>query len=140
MDNQKLINRITLALLEIEKSEGVKVNFGFSQDYTGIRFDGSIQDRVSIERQDSLNLSACRRIGFTQNIIGASFDSPSTPGKFVISAIKPQNRKYPVIADNLLNGKSYKFSVAAIKKYLGGDKLINRLYNLEKLTQDDKQL
>lgn len=146
MDNQKLVSEITQALLEIEKSEGVKIDFGFSTNYTGITFSGSIQDNESIEKEKALNLSACRRIGFTQNIVGITFNllwenytwvSPNTPGPFRVTGIQTKNRKYPVIAENLVNGKSYKFSVNSIKKALGGDQLINRISNLEKLTQND---
>lgn len=137
MDNQKLVSKITQALLEIEKSEGVKIDFGFSTNYTGITFSGSIQDNESIEKEKALNLSACRRIGFTQNIVGITFNSPNTPGPFRVTGIQTKNRKYPVIAENLVNGKSYKFSVNSIKKALGGDQLINRISNLEKLTQND---
>lgn len=138
MDNQGLINKITQALLEIEKSEGVKIDFGFSTDYTGIRLSGHIQDNVSIERENSLNLSACRRIGFTQNVVGQSFTSVASGGQFRITGVQPRNRKYPVIAENLSNGKSYKFSVAHVKKAFGGDQLINRFSNLEKLTQNEE--
>lgn len=139
MDNRKIIERITLALLEIEKSEKVKIDFGFDTNYTGINFRGHVQDNESIEKENALNLAVCRRIGFTQNIVGACFTSPSSGGRFRIISIQPKNRKYPVIAENLENRKSYKFTVAAIKKALGGDQLINRLYNLEKLTQNDEQ-
>jgi hypothetical protein len=138
MDSKKLIDKITDALLEIEKSEGVKIDFKFLVNYTGMSFDGSIKDSDSIEKENALNLSVCRRIGFTQNIIGACFDSPSSGGKFRITSIQPKNRKYPVIAINLENQKSYKFTTISIKKALGGDQSINRFYNLEKLTQNDE--
>lgn len=138
MDNQKLINKITNAILEIEKSEGVKIDFEFSTDYTGIRLNGHIQDNVSIQRENALNLSSCLRIGFTQNIVGQSFTSVASGGQFRITGIQSRNRKYPVIAENLSNGKSYKFSVTHVKKALGGDQLINRFSNLEKLTQNEK--
>jgi len=137
MDNQKIISKITEALIEIEKSEGVKIDFGFNTSYTGVTLQASIQDQISKEREEILNLATCRRIGFTQNVIGICFNSISSDQKFRITSIQPKNRKYPIIAENLENGKSYKFTLDSVKKALGGDKSINRHFNLEKLTKNE---
>ena len=55
-----------------------------------------------------------------------------TNGVYEITDIKTKNRKYPVIAIST-NGNSYKFSVDHIKRLIGGDKIINRNANLDKL-------
>ena len=49
------------------------------------------------------------------------------------SQVKTKNRKYPVIAKSDRDGKMYKFTVEHIKKLIGGDKIINRNANLDKL-------
>jgi hypothetical protein len=56
-----------------------------------------------------------------------------TNGVYEITEIKTRNRTYPVIAKSLSNGKSYKYSVNQIKSLIGGDKIINRNANLDKL-------
>jgi hypothetical protein len=70
-------------------------------------------------------------MGFTQNIIGMQFTG--TNGVYEITEIKTRNRTYPVIAKSLSSGKSYKYSVNQIKSLIGGDKIINRNANLDKL-------
>ena len=136
MNSKSIMSKITEALLQIEKSEGVKIDFGFSDTYTGLQFRGVVKDNQSKQLEESLNLSVCRRIGFTQNIVGVVFTSSASGGNFRITSIQQKNRKYPVIAENLENGKSYKFSVASVKKALGGDQNINRKFNLDKLIED----
>ena len=56
-------------------------------------------------------------------------------GVYEIVDIKPRDRSYPVIA-KASTGESYKYSVAHIKKLIGGDKIINRNANLDKLIND----
>jgi hypothetical protein len=80
-----------------------------------------------IERYNEL---LSKRYGFTQNIIGMNFNHPSI-GEVTISEFKTNNRKYPIIGKSKSN--LFKFTPDQIKKYLGGDKLINRNKNLEKL-------
>ena len=56
-------------------------------------------------------------------------------GIYEIIDIQTRNRKYPVIAKSS-DGKKYKYSVDHIKKLIGGDKIINRNKNLDKLLGD----
>ncbi len=86
------------------------------------------------EKVDGVLRSVCRRLGFTQNIIGMQFYGSN--GLYEIIDIKTKNRKYPVIAKSLSNSTQYKFSVDHIKKLMGGDKIINRNANLDKLIGD----
>jgi len=88
------------------------------------------------EIQNQLNKSSvfesiCKRLGFTQNIIGMQFQG--TNGIYEVVDIKTRNRKYPVIAESKSDGKMYKFSTNHIKYLIGGDKIINRNANLDKL-------
>ena len=47
--------------------------------------------------------------------------------------IKTKNRTYPIIAKQVSGVKTYKYSVDQIKRLIGGDKIINRNANLDKL-------
>jgi hypothetical protein len=78
--------------------------------------------------------SICRRLGFTQNIIGMRFNG--TNGVYEIVDIKTKNRTYPIIAKQVSGLKTYKYSVDQIKRLIGGDKIINRNANLDKLIGD----
>jgi len=81
------------------------------------------------EKVTSIYEEICKRLGFTQNIIGMKFQGNG--GEMTIIDIKTKNRKYPVIAE----GKSgtFKYSADHVKKLIGGDKIINRNANLDKL-------
>jgi hypothetical protein len=56
-----------------------------------------------------------------------------TNGIYEIVDIKTKNRTYPIIAKSLTGAKMYKYSVNQIKSLIGGDKIINRNANLDKL-------
>jgi len=125
-------DKIKRAIAQIEKDENVKIDFG-SISYNPA-FYGAKMTVKTLEKTDSVSKtyeSICKRFGFTQNIIGMQFTG--TNGVYEITEIKTRNRTYPVIAKSLSSGKSYKYSVNQIKSLIGGDKIINRNANLDKL-------
>lgn len=135
MINEKKIksiqDKIKLAISEIEKEENVKIEF------SSIKFNiahyvtqMTVKTLDKTDKVDSIYKSMCSRLGFTQNIIGMKFDGMN--GIYEIIDIQTRNRKYPVIAKSS-DGKKYKYSVDHIKKLIGGDKIINRNANLDKL-------
>ena len=129
---KKVQDKIKAAIAQIEKDENVKIDFG-SISYTKA-FYGTKMTVKTLEDSDVVSdvyQSICRRMGFTQNIMGMQF--VGTNGAYQIIDIKTKNRTYPVIAKCLSNGKQYKFSVDQIKRLIGGDKIINRNANLDKL-------
>ncbi len=74
-------------------------------------------------------------VPLTQNIVGMEFESQIN-GKNTfhkITGFKTANRKYPIITKEKTTEGSYKFDVQTIKSKLGGEKLINRVGNLNKL-------
>jgi hypothetical protein len=124
------------------------------KDYTDIEFKFSIKEdifsfKVEIvgadpikfkehqERIEKANERVSKGYGFTQNIIGMEFESRNSGGVSYhrITGFKPRNPKYPIITIEISTGKSYKFPVESVKTKLGGDKLINRNANLEKLLE-----
>jgi hypothetical protein len=124
-------DKIRKALAQIEKEENVKIEFGtISYNVAKYSTSMSVTTLEKNERVDRALEGVCRRLGFTQNIIGMQFHG--TNGIYEITDIKTKNRKYPVIALST-NGNSYKFSVDHIKRLIGGDKIINRNANLDKL-------
>ena len=134
IDNEKLNNilwKLQVSSEEIEKLQGVKITFS-QPDITEFGF----QVQISVNEPDSPVLDEkmtqiSRQLGFTQNIIGLTFEH-SRLGKIRITGIKTRNRKYPVIGETL-EGKGYKFTKDQVKRLLGGDQLINRNVNLDKL-------
>ena len=125
-------NKIKEAIAQIEKDENVKIDFG-SLSFNPQRYSTSmtVSTLEKSEKVESVLERTCRSIGFTQNVIGMSFDFRGD--KYEITDIKTKNRKYPVIATEIRTKKSYKFSVDTIKRLLGGDGKINRDKNLDKL-------
>jgi hypothetical protein len=124
-------DKIKKALAQIEKDENVKIEFG-TISYNVAKYTTTMSV-VTTEKNDKIDKvfeSVCKRLGFTQNIIGMRFHG--TNGIYEITDIKTKNRTYPVIA-LATNGNSYKFSVDHIKRLIGGDKIINRNANLDKL-------
>jgi hypothetical protein len=124
--------KIKKAIAEIEKLENVKIDFG-TLSFNPQKYSTSmtVTTLEKSERVESVLERTCRSVGFTQNVIGMTFDFRGD--KYEITDIKTKNRKYPVIATEARTKKSYKFSVETIKKVLGGDKQINRNKNLDKL-------
>jgi len=125
-------NKIKEAIEQIEKDENVKIDFG-TLSFNPQRYSTSmtVSTLEKSEKVESVIERTCHLIGFTQNVIGMSFDFRGD--RYEITDIKTKNRKYPVIATESRTKKSYKFSVETIKKLLGGDSKINRDKNLDKL-------
>ena len=120
------------AIAEIEKQENITINF------SGIRYNSAYYTtQLTVKTNDVDNSKVndayekvCKRLGFTQNIIGMQFQGQH--GICEIIEIKTRNRKYPVIA-KCSNGNQYKYTVDQVKTKIGGDKIINRNANLDKL-------
>lgn len=138
MINETKINiiqeKIKKAIALIEKEENVKIDFGsISFNVAQYRATMTVSSLDKSEKVEKVYENVCRRLGFTQNIIGMKFDFNGMI--YEITDIKTKNRKYPVIVKST-KGNSYKYSVEHIKKLIGGDKIINRNKNLDKLLGD----
>ena len=128
----KIQNRIKQAIFQIELEENVKIDFGtinYNKAFYTSKITVSTLEKT--EAVGDVYKAICRRIGFTQNIIGMRFHG--TNGIYEIVDIKTKNRTYPIIAKSLTGAKMYKYSVNQIKSLIGGDKIINRNANLDKL-------
>lgn len=137
IDNKKINSvqrKIQDAIKKIELEENVKIDFG-TISYNSARYNTKMTV-TTCEKNKKVEVvftNICKKLGFTQNIIGMTFEGKN--GNYEILDIKTNNRKYPIIAKSLLSDKTYKFSVLHIKELIGGDKIINRNANLDKLIQ-----
>ena len=129
---EEMMLRLRMAVNEIARGEGVEIKlsepdylFGENNTYN-VSMTIADVDPVKHREYDAM----CKKVGFTQNVIGMSFTQNGSLYRIV--NIKTRNRKYPVIASSRLGGL-YKFSAETVKRNLGGDQLINRNANLDKL-------
>jgi hypothetical protein len=128
----KIQTKINKAISDIAKEENVSITFG-SISFNSAYYTTSMKVKTleNSEKVSNVHTEICKSLGFTQNIIGMTFEGKN--GVYKIYDIKKRNRKYPIIAECLSDGKSYKFSKELIRTKLGGDSQINRLANLNKL-------
>jgi len=127
---RKVQEKIKAAIAKIEKEESVSIGFS-SIKYNSAYYSTTmkVQTLEKSEKVFSVYESICKQLGFTQNIIGMKFAGNS--GEMTIIDIKTKNRKYPVIAEGKTG--TFKYSVDHVKRLIGGDKIINRNANLDKL-------
>jgi hypothetical protein len=135
MINERKINsvqsKIKKAIAQIEKEENVKISFGnirYNSAYYTSQIKVSTLEKT--EKVTSVYESICKSLGFTQNLIGMKFMSNGK--EMEIIDIKTRNRKFPIITKTNEN-KQYKMTVGQVKLLIGGDKIINRNANLDKL-------
>jgi hypothetical protein len=129
---RKVQDRLKAAILQIEAEENVKIDFGtVSYNKAFYTSKMTVKTLEKTEAVGDVYKAICRRLGFTQNIIGMRFNG--TNGVYEIVDIKTKNRTYPIIAKQVSGIKTYKYSVDQIKRLIGGDKIINRNANLDKL-------
>jgi GTP cyclohydrolase III len=129
---KKVQDKLKAAILQIEAEENVKIDFGtISYNKAFYTSKMSVKTLEKTEAVGDVYRAICRRLGFTQNIIGMQFNG--TNGVYEIVDIKTKNRTYPIIAKQVSGLKTYKYSVDQIKRLIGGDKIINRNANLDKL-------
>jgi hypothetical protein len=128
----KVQEKIKAALAKIEKEENVQIKFGnVSYNAAYYKTGMTVTSLDKSEKVEGVFETMSKALGFTQNIIGMSFRG-TTCGDVTITDIKLKNHKYPVIGTTK-DGKSYKFTTEQVKRYFGGDKIINRNANLDKL-------
>jgi len=102
MINETKINiiqeKLKKAIALIEKEENVKIDFGsISFNVAQYRSVMSVSSLDKSEKIEKVYESICKRLGFTQNIIGMKFDTNGMI--YEITDIKTKNRKYPVISN-----------------------------------------
>lgn len=128
----KIQAKINKAIAAIAAEENVSIAFG-SISFNSVYYTTSMKVTTleKNEKVSNVHTAICKSLGFTQNILGMTFEGKN--GVYKIYDIKTRNRKYPIIAECLSDGRSYKFSKEHIRTKLGGDSQINRLANLDKL-------
>ncbi len=132
---QRIHDLIQKAVQDIAVKENVKIEFG-SRRFDSLMYQTklTVTDLSEIELINKKMVTDSKIVGFTRGIIGLEFEAHGTV--YTIAEVKRANRKYPIIATNK-SGKRYKFSVANVKLYMGGDKGVNRADSLNKLFADE---
>lgn len=127
----KVQTKIKAALAAIAAEENVTISFGNSR-YNDSMYYTKMTVATILPKKEAMsqNEKLSRSVGFTQNVIGMSFKYKSSIMEIV--EIRTRNPKNPVIGKTK-SGSCYKFTVEQAKRFLGGDKLINREANLNKL-------
>ena len=131
----KIQAKINKAIAAISAEENVTITFGtisFNSAYYTTSMKVTTLEKN--EKVSNVHTAICKSLGFTQNILGMTFEGKN--GTMRIYDIKTRNRKYPIIAESLSDGRSYKFSKEHVRAKLGGDKIINRNANLDKLISE----
>ncbi len=122
MINSSKINsvqrKIKNAIAEIEKEENVKISFGTCR-YDAVQYGTrmTVKTLVKSDVTETVDVKNCKRLGLPSNVIGMTFKLRNAT--YRVDELKMRNRKYPIIAKNLANGKSYKFTPTSVKSYLG---------------------
>lgn len=109
------------AVAELEKKHGIKLNLG------NIRYDAesfrTTMTAVNTKETKSAGITAspealdfkqyAESFGLKATDLGRVFINRGD--KYKIIGLKPRSHKYPIIAERVIGGQRYKFSVAAIK-------------------------
>jgi hypothetical protein len=128
----KIQAKINKAIASIAAEENITIKFdviSFNSAYYTTRMKVTTLDKS--DEASNVHTEICKLLGFTQNILGMTFEGKN--GTMRIYDIKKRNRKYPIIAESLSDGRSYKFTKEHVRTKLGGDTQINRTANLDKL-------
>lgn len=110
---------IDRALVDVGKEYDISLSLGNAK-YTDVDFTFQLKGEVN-ETADGLSVAEKQFhefsawFGLTAKDYGRTFLSNGKT--FSISGIKPNNRKYPILASH--NGQTYKFTADAIKRHLG---------------------
>ena len=113
------------AVSMVESEFNVKFNFeGIEQRANGARFILDMQEMGS-NGQSAIDPWAvtwnahATKHGFNLSDRGKTFHSNTRT--FKLLGLKPRNTKYPVIAENVRNGRSYKFRASSVLRYLAAE-------------------
>ena len=91
-------------------------NFVVKLEIATLNEDGTINDRAA----DDFTNNAFR-YGLRTTDLGRSFAMGDLGLRYTITGAKPKNRKYPIIAEDVAFGTTYKFSAMAVKNALASE-------------------
>ena len=124
--NLKEIGReVQDAISMVESEFNVRFNFqGIEQRGDVARFILDMRE-LSVDGESAIdpwivtwNAHATKH-GFNLSDRGKTFHSNTRT--FKLLGLKPRNTKYPVIAENVRNGRSYKFRASSVLRYLAAE-------------------
>jgi hypothetical protein len=115
---ERIGRKISDFLTTLRREEGLMTNIRTVTKLNGIHLDILLEElETDATRNSFLDVEYTKlsqRFGFTQNIVGMTFEHPRLTN-VKITDIKPRNRKYPIIGYSTKDGKGYKFTKDQVK-------------------------
>ena len=116
----------------VEKLNSLAEELGLSLDFGGVKYNttnGTFKTSITLtcEADNGMPISFehdAPRVGLEKSDFGKVFNYNGN--SYEIVNIKPKNRKYPIIVNQLRNGKTYKFSSFQVKTCLRIDSYNNK--------------
>jgi len=99
------------ALKSVGEKYGINFDVGrmvYSDDTIKVNVEGATTSGPGSTVIEKDFLKSCRMYGFQPTDLGRTFRTHN--GVYCIKGIKTRNRKYPLIAERVLDGKSFKFA------------------------------
>lgn len=112
--------RAVEALEKVASDLGLNVNSNggkFNDLAFSVKFEFSVKENREGKSKAEVDLEKYSMMyGLPQGIFGKSFESMGALYKII--NIRPNSRKYPIIAEDLANGRKFKFSAQRVKLLL----------------------
>jgi len=88
-------------------------NFTFPLELAVVGSDGQAETQEVREFKTNARL-----YGLKPEDLGKTFHSPGSGKRFKITGLKPRNRRYPIMAEELGTKRGYKFAAIVVKQAL----------------------
>jgi hypothetical protein len=111
------------ALDKVGEKFGLAFSVGtisYTNDSIGARIEGALTSTPGEPKMAVDFRKNCWKHGLKESDLGRVFSNHKLE-RFKIVGLKPRNRKYPIIAEKVSNGRTYKFSPMSVKMGLGRD-------------------
>ena len=121
---KELRNDIEGALGVVAAKHNITFTIGgvrYGSDTIKLSVSGSDNSTPGVDIYEKDFLKKCGQYGLTKENLGATFMSPQSGDLFKITGLKTRNRKYPILAERVGDGKGFKFNEDTVRDLLRGD-------------------
>jgi hypothetical protein len=104
-----------LALKDVGNKYGINFDVGrmlYTEDTIKVNVEGASTSTPGTTVIEKDFIKSCQLYGFKRTDLGRTFHSNDSV--YRIKGIKKRNRKYPVIAERVIDGKSFKFPCSVV--------------------------
>ena len=121
------VRTINAAIAEAIKplEEQFGISFGapsarYGENNMTVKIDvATVADDGSVLTKEAEDFKRCASMfGLKPEMLGRTFKRGELD-EYEVTGLKPRSRKYPVLAKNLSNGKTYKFAAIIVRNYMG---------------------